>query len=173
MNTSELMAKFCGNQYSDREWLIAPIRDHGFLWATNAEILVCVPDDPNVSANDGCPANLIKFHEWFKLAGNFNKINAEAIPKAKRCPSCNGSGIWPAFGDDPEETCQECNGSGEYKNQEVSVGAQHISRWYLALIASLENAQLSCSSDAPTAPMFFKFEGGWGCVMPIKQRSKS
>jgi hypothetical protein len=130
---------------------------------------------------------------WAEVAG----IELPQLPECKacdgrghnyyfECDDCDGKGEF----DHGRHTyqCQECKGEGRIKTSEKSVGAKKESCWrcdgtgrgfasasvegvllqtkYLELIKALPGCVISTSGFS--APAVFRFEGGFGLLMPCR-----
>jgi hypothetical protein len=105
--TPEQLEKFTGvDDY--REYLSAPWRRDGFIYATNGHFMVEIPDDgragiPPYDKHPDCAALFAK-----RAPGEFKSL--PALGKFAPCESCGGKGVGY------RETCPDCDGEGEFKH---------------------------------------------------------
>lgn len=90
------------------------------------------------------------------------------------CDDCRGKGVWTArLGDDDVEPCQDCHGEGRCAEMRVAVveisNGVGINERYAHLIRSLPNAIIDVGGTPDSyEPLRFQFDGGDGCVVPIR-----
>ena len=64
--------------------------------------------------------------------------------------------------------CDECDGTGrEWITQSVKIGIKDFDAKYIRLIATLPVAMIE-STPTEGDPATFKFDGGCGCLMPLR-----
>ncbi len=194
---AEQLKKFCA--VSDiRHYLMAPIRRDGRLFATNGHILVSIPDNPEIKAGKEGP-NLAKFIKEVeeKSFSPLVIVLPEPEPckacingKVSKCEDCDGEGCfehgdfsyeckacecegfnYPHLGDGDMD-CPYCDGTGHDPHQTVSVGHTTIARRYCEMMLGLQNCQIWTDEADSTATAYFKFDGGWGAVMPCREISE-
>lgn len=126
MNTTELLSRFCGKN-DIREYLNIPLRQGGYLYATNGHIAVRVADEPGVVAFDGGTA-ILKVADGIEkmLAATYQPVGytlaetdaAQVLAGAPPCGNCKGTGITPK--------CDRCGNTGvisgtDYDGNEMEV----------------------------------------------------
>lgn len=180
--TEPLMPKY--------KWTTGAARKHGHLWASNGHILACLPDDQTITAHEDCPVDFQGFLDGHAAATGYRPIASIHIPEPDPCFACAGH-CWGHECDTcPNKTascddgcdgfssaadgpvhCHVCDGTGEdpYQAQEIG-GGVYLAVRYLRLIATLPDAEIAefqIGADPKNTPVYFRFDGGWGAVMPI------
>lgn len=178
-------SKFCDVE-SGRYDLDEPFVIGGIKYATNARILIAVPcDEPDV---DFTERRIIKQPD--RVFEGFDKVvvwEPWPIEAAVTCPHCldRVTQFVPAgrcqfckcTGQD-DEYCDDCGGEGmvasyvsecdQCTTQDAHhIGLKRIAQRYINAIATLPQP-IVCgrASSDEKQPLFFKFDGGRGIVMP-------
>lgn len=187
--------KFCANENDPREYLRNPLTALNQDFATNGHILVRldgVSKNPNhakektfVSVLQSIDAQNILDYTPLTVVLPNKSICSICDNKGftlgrekKECPECDGEGEFTHGNHEYE--CKECDGDGEVESftksdvkvpcyrcptQPVPVGDLNFQRKYLAMLLELPNIQYLL--DSGKGMMFFKFDGGDGCLMRI------
>jgi len=86
------------------------------------------------------------------------------LPEPRRCAECNGLGVlkhtcesWYCRRTHYGRTCDKC---------QLSIGKKRLSQWYANKIRSLPDAAIWSDDADPCSPIWFRFIGGFGAVMP-------
>lgn len=88
------------------------------------------------------------------------------------CKECDGDGYFSgatAKEGDKTELCFACDGYGVDVYQTVKVGHTTLARRYVALLQTLPGVVIWTNKELPMAVAFFKFDGGFGAVMPCRE----
>ena len=80
------------------------------------------------------------------------------------CSACDGRSEWPDESGDP---CWHCDGTGN-GFQSIKIGNAYFQRRYLALLQTLPGIHF-LPDDDPSKLAYFRFEGGFGALMPCRQ----
>lgn len=84
-----------------------------------------------------------------------------------QCKECGGEGTVETSGATGEKVpCWKCDGFGD-QFATVRVGNTLLQRRYLALLAELPNCRIGVAS--PMSTVAFKFDGGFGALMPCRE----
>lgn len=191
--------RFCGVD-DPREYLNAPWRRDGKLYATNGHFMIEIADDgreaPEFKNHPDC-AKIFAKH----TPSEFGSIPAlvEAVPcqcckgrgmcYSEPCPDCNGRGEFRHGSFDYE--CQRCDGDGEFifpvppigmaetrcaacyglgeefnKDHGTKVGEFKFATRLLRVLTTLPGIEIA--TCGPEAPLWFRFDGGRGLVMPMR-----
>lgn len=87
------------------------------------------------------------------------------------CKNCDGDGTFPGAKDEKGAvTCHHCDGTGHDPFQTVRVGNSPFARRYVAMLKELPGAVIWTNSENELASAFFKFDGGFGALMPCRER---
>lgn len=156
-------------------------------------ILVAVPQDGH-SLVDAIPSpfkNLGEFQQrtteatpYFPLqvelpdampcnaCGGTGKELVCSICKGEGCDRCEGDGVPSGDDQGTEQPCYNCDGSGQAPHQIITVGNTTLARRFVALMLKLPGIEYHTPTRKPHEyPMVsFRFDGGWGCVMPCVDR---
>ena len=108
------ITKFCTPDASEnRAYLRQPMRDGGYLYATDGAVIVRVDDDPSVEAT---PIDK-RVRQFFEISvlGDNSERSWQPIPRVdpktlRACPECNGSGR--------TIPCLSCAGEGEFEHHD-------------------------------------------------------
>lgn len=166
--TSIDLQKFCGTD-PFRDYLHKPITQDGFTWATDGAVMVRAPADKRYSPCER-PINIAKPLSGIEDA-TFSPPNISLPPAPERtgpCPECDGRGREHDC-PDCECICEACHGAGELnaeKRTTTTIRGAIFNLAYVRLIASLPNVEFSQSDGKK--PMFFRFDGGVGALMPCR-----
>lgn len=209
--TAELLGRYClKDQDTIRPWMLRPLRyptpgdRYGsLLWASNSHILICMPDDPGIEAQE--IAEAAKILPFLRQCEDRYDVDFQPLPvidlgrpciychgigRAHRCDTCPhhprlrqrdgdcddiegcwGDGFLPAA--DGATECPDCGGSGVDHRQSQQIGSdgQHYAVRYLTHIATLPGIRFAPgvpTDDATHIPTaYFRFDGGWGALMPV------
>ena len=155
-----------------RPYLMKPFSRHGFTWATNGHILVRVTLRSDISDVD----------KKFNIAGPLQDFESASffkpeyflpppVPAPVGCAACDGRGHehdCPSCGC----ICGACDGKGEVNpenNMSVSIGPTPFSLKYIRQILSLPGIEIeTLAADQSMKPLFFRFDGGIGALMPLR-----
>jgi hypothetical protein len=183
-----------------REYLNAPWRRGGKLYATNGHFMVEIDDDGREAADfskqPDCAALFVKHSP-----GDF--VSLPELPAAVTCRACDGAGMCYREGCPDcdakgefthgmyEYQCQRCDGDGYFtqyfapegeslsrcvacyglgeevnRDHRTKVGTRNYATRLLRVLTALPGVEVSC---CPTSgnPLWFRFDGGRGLVMPM------
>jgi hypothetical protein len=209
------LTKFC-NKNHHQPYLAHPFTNEGFVYATNQQIAVRIPDagygfptfgqgyksiDPTLGEkfktlfmHDESAPGLWHDPAYVSLFSTNCKVCQGTGKQYKhRCTHCDGEGeiivgkhSYECKGcdgdgetytstphhDSVECDCRKCLGSGKMEYL-VPIGATHIQRKYFQLIKALPNSRIFVSDHEGNDPyqidaIRFKFDGGLGIVMPLR-----
>ena len=185
---------FCGSRPKMGE----PFSQGVYTYATNGHILVRVDKDPKYDKNEGpclmgLPFDHDKFATWQKLP-KLPKAKGCELCHGKgtvdECSECGGKGAikWSNGRHAYEAECKSCNGDGlvggrglvcpncrgmgtchTYQSSILVKGFQ-LDMNYLERIKALTNPVLAFEPDDTCCKIIrFKFDGGVGLLMPMRQ----
>jgi len=196
---SEQLRKFCSKN-DPRTYLLNPIRRDGSLYATNGHIMVCIPDNPEIEATESDIPNFGKFKETVNEK-EFSAFVAPDMPeptkctcctngKVNKCPDCDGDGSFEHgdfeyeckncdesgfvdvnYGESGDMDCPECHGTGYDQFDTAKIGSSHFATKYIRMLIELSDVQIWTDSEKQNSTAFFKFDGGWGAIMPCRPRN--
>jgi hypothetical protein len=87
------------------------------------------------------------------------------------CKNCDGDGTLPADeGEKGTVPCSHCDSTGHDPFQTVRIGNSPFARRYVSMLKELPNAVIWTNPEKELASAFFKFDGGFGVVMPCRER---
>lgn len=175
------LQQFCGREWP-RPWLGKPFRFGNESIATNGHILVKVPARDGDAPPDKAPKTLDGYlTKIFERAPDLTYSPAppvtlppEEAPKVVECDDCDGRGY---DHDCPECTCtcDACAGSGkQIVEEKVSTnfcgGLFRLD--YVRQVVSLPDLKLAVGSSDfnKSVPLLFKFDGGEGALMPLRNK---
>jgi hypothetical protein len=167
------LQQFCGAD-EFRPYLMKPFSRNGFTYAANGHIMVRVAlraDVPETTAKFD-PEKPLKgidqakfFHPSFELP--------PAPTERGECVSCSGRG-YEHDCPDCECICERCHGSGNMDIESrisASVGPTPFSLHYIRQMLSLPGIEIEeLPVDKSEKPLFFRFEGGVGALMPLHKQ---
>lgn len=169
---------FCGvKEYEVRSYMHQPWRERGLIYATNGHIICEWPDDGGEypERTEHMP-NIEKFMSthwrdtWW--------IDMPSLPDFIPCSVCDGSGKNEWFMDEDEDgreyknrdgkwhTCWPCDGYGE-EGRRVPINDTGFQIRYLRVLSALPGLRISPEG---MKAMPFKFDGGRGLLMPMRER---
>lgn len=163
---------FCGRDES-RPYLLQPFSFGEFSYATNGHVMVRVPRLPDVAEQTQKGKWDAPFEGLEQAAFSAPKFTLPKQPaQDTECEACDGRGFEHDC-PDCECTCSACDGSGsEAAEANVSTsyeGAVFALR-YVRRVLALPGIELA-HVKASDAPLFFRFDGGAGALMPMRGES--
>lgn len=187
------LRKFCEREPNTRYAINDPWNAGGFTYATDCRVCIRVPtaepDTPRGERKFVPAADVVnpidrvsKWHPWpaVERCEACNGDGGKVIP-AGPCGECNGRGfeICEECGSDDKIICGRCDGAKtlpeRFERCEACVyeriggfGGRQIARHYASLIGTLPNVCWGGAKDGPEEPLFFRFDGGEGVVMPLR-----
>lgn len=170
------LQQFCSTD-DLRPYLMKPFRFKGFTWATNGHILVRVREDKRYEPLAGKidPAGPLK---------GFDKVTmwarvAVALPpqiEVQQCVACKGSGADHSADACSGDVCWTCDGAGFSDGERsTSVTLAHVpfALNYVRQMLALPNVEIAPTSvsnaDHDYRPLYFRFNGGIGALMPLRK----
>lgn len=137
-----------------------PFSDAQYTYATDSHVVIRVPRRPEI--------------EESKFAPRADKLFAEHTTEATRqwfdipeLPEPIMEKCFCTFELSPDP-CEDCRGAGVVeKIKSVDINGVPFQRKYLALIKALPGCTISPSGQYPA---WFKFNGGDGLLMPMRER---
>lgn len=172
------LQQFCGAD-DFRPYLQKPFRRNGYVYATDGRILLRVDDDEQYSTVE--KVNTERVFEKISAAVFVPAPSVNIPPKApiseRECRDCDGRGTEHDCPDCGCE-CDTCDGTGRIKDQpEISTSlCGHLFNVdYIRLMFTLPDLEIAPSQaqivDGHSAlPMFFRFAGGVGALMPLSRQ---
>jgi hypothetical protein len=172
---------FCLDDESDRrEYLKSPFTQGGFTYATDGRFLVRVPAINGIGPMVGNTIAVEKVIPGIDDVDTFRSLAGIQLPAPTRpdqeeirCTSCGGRGTEHSC-PDCECECEDCGGSGKATRKlRVSVDlfgltfdVAYVRK--LLMLPDVEVApQTALAGGGYPGPMFFRFTGGRGAVMPL------
>lgn len=165
------LQKFCSTDKSRPE-LHKPFSCGNFTYATNGHICVRVTKRDGALEDNGRGEWIAKF---FKKQpemspAKFAPLQLIATLAEVKCPECNGRGRehdCPAC----ECECDNCAGTGKAEKRRshtyVNLRGAAFDLKYVRQIAALPAVELELFAPK-LAPMYFRFDGGDGVLMPVR-----
>lgn len=165
------MQDFCGDLRRYRR----PFVMGGFLWATDARVLVRVPSDgPDSTPDEGItfPNAPAIFNSSFQEAGRFVPLRNREF-EMEMCLDCCGEPLPPCGACGCHPACKQCGGSGSVvSDRNVRLGAALVSPKYWRLLASLPGCQVVLPKKGQgDDPISVRFDGGQGLWMPCSRNT--
>jgi hypothetical protein len=191
------MAQFCATR-DTRKHLFSPFRLNGFIYATDGEIAIRIPDDGSEVAD--CESGLEKIEHFFQMPENILFQQIPLLNITLKCAECSGTGFVNYVHVDCDECdgegvfkhgahdydCKECNGSGEYRS--VTLGSKNecnqcdgsgnqpiqavaIGNTFLnhKYLVKMNNLpNCTIATNGKIERSYFKFDGGSGVIMPCR-----
>lgn len=163
---------FCGTDEC-RFYLMKPFSRSGFTWATGGSIMIRVP------CREDVPELEIKIAVERPLAGIGNaefyrpQVELPSAQATERCPYCDGRGY---LHDCPDCQCKctRCDGSGDLDLERVTstgIGPHLYALNYIRQVLALPDVELAVmTAEMAGAPLFFRFNGGVGALMPLRAK---
>lgn len=112
-------------------------------------------------------------------AGRYKQVECEAckgegefmhFEEMYDCQTCEGHGMLPDHNDEYKDSklmdCVFCRGMG-YKSKHIAVNDAGFQAYYLSWIQTLPGLQVT--TNGAEQAMHFKFEGGAGLLMPMRE----
>lgn len=172
----EFLLQFCGVEPS-RPYLHVPSNQDGFTWATNGHILVRVAEiEGLMPCSCNKPINISKpivgVDEATFTAARWKLPPHDPSFKGP-CGLCDGRGYLHKC-PDCDCFCTLCNGSGEAdpeRRMSTSILGRIFALNYVRMIADLPGLEVAGNEDE--LPLFFRFEGGVGGIMPLRTQHES
>lgn len=178
-NTIDLQ-KFCASEDSFKYQMQKPWTRGDFTYATDGHVAVRVPIVAGIPEQTNAPA--VDTLAWDTPVNPDQWISIPKLPKRKivtafkDCAYCGGSGKEHEDCDDCRHECEECDGEGRLEDGEkldqksvpIKVGSKFVSNLHLERIRDLPNPQLAPEATPETEAFPFRFDGGQGLVMPMR-----
>lgn len=176
MELTELQ-KFCDtNTYHEAYGITKPFSRGEWTYATNGHICVRIPRISAITHE----ASVSKSAEKLFADAKARTAVWQPLPdfelKRSVCNTCGGTGYTKGCGKDAELSfkCEDCDGSGEIKLPgkyivQGSNGTTQISAIYLDMIKDLPNVMIAPYDE--TSGFLFRFDGGEGMLMPMRQEA--
>ena len=171
-NMSEIdLAPFCSTD-PRRPYLHAPSSRGDFTYATNGHILIKIPKRDGIATAD-------KFPDCEKVMPSFAGVSFKPLAhvvlpprKTVPCDICEGRGHAHDCPDCGCE-CDECDGRGSLPIIiSVDLRGGIFDAHYISILLSLPGIEIPERHTDPNKPMPFRFDGGVGCLMPMKWHVK-
>lgn len=169
------LQQFCAVDDEWRPHLNKPFRFKGYVYATDGRLLIRIADDESFPAYDKLdPTSFLKQAEQasYIIAP---KVELPPVKAAKRidCPGCNGRGHEHDC-PDCECECDACCGSGFIDDTpEVSTmfAGQIFDVKFIRKIYTLPGLEIAPNPGGCDlfTPLCFRFDGGLGVLMPMRQ----
>lgn len=172
------LKQFCGDD-DFRPYIRAPFRYKGHVYATDGRVLIRVADNQSYQSSDKVAVekvlDLDAPREFLRAPATKQFPKKRPVEKV-RCPDCDGRGTDHDC-ERCECTCYSCKGSGSIEEKpEVSTifGGQIFDLEYVRLLYTLPDLEIAPNpADAPMfTPLFFRFTGGVGALMPMREQYK-
>ncbi|BEV44809.1 hypothetical protein [Afipia carboxidovorans] len=168
------LQKFCGSD-DTLSLLSKPFTQGAYTYATDRAVIVRVPKVDGVAQLDSVVA--IDADRPFKHFSDQSfaplpKLNLPPLsgPKVVACTECDGRGTEHDC-PDCNCVCDACDGTGKEEVEtkiSTSLGGATLQLKYVHLIASLPRVEISTQLAASlNGPVFFRFDGGEGALMPM------
>jgi hypothetical protein len=161
---------FCSTD-TDRYYLMKPFSRAGFTWATNGHILVRVQlraDVPDIDKKFNQAKPLEGFESTTFIIPEFSLPPAPTSTGI--CYRCEGRGLLHDCPDCDCE-CRDCGGAGDVDAEKLTstmLGPKTFALNYVRMMLSLPGIEIAASPSEPDEkPLFFRFDGGIGALMPM------
>lgn len=173
MLTRDDLKKFCSTDEC-RPNIQQPFLRDGYVWATNGQILVRISPIEDVLEYPTAPDVAGVFQKGF-VETSMRRLRAENLPDVLDpidCEDCDGRG---SEHDCPSCNCrcEACDGTGmenPEKFTSVDICGALFSLRYIRLLSELPDVMIPEKPVASIlAPMPFKFDGGDGLLMGLKE----
>lgn len=160
------LKSFCGDELA-RPYLHKPFSIGKFTFATDGRLMVRVPRQDGVPEHDGPIKNANKPFDKIRESTTFSRPEF-AVPSLddEECLTCEGHGYEH---DCPDCSCRcvKCGGTGIAKAS-ITYDGINFDAAYFAKVLAIPGVELSSARDGE--PLFFRFDGGVGALMPLSSR---
>jgi len=170
----ELLKQFCSHDPT-RYYLMKPFSQDGYTWATNGHIMVRVAQIDGIAPFDGKAINVARPLKGIEDAQFSSR--AFTLPPAPEelddCIKCAGRGTEHEC-PDCDCTCEYCKGTGRVDRESkisTTISGQIVQLAYARMVAGLPGVEVSERASEGIAPLFFRFDGGVGALMPLSCKS--
>lgn len=138
----------------------------GYRHATDARICIRVPAIGEFDTSPGnrpFPPCEMRFQDFPTIADWTRWPAPNQEDEHAICAVCAGTGGMGSI------VCEHCSGEGRWLERKQLIGSKFIDVRYDQKIRALPNAHFSSPADEPA--IYFRFDGGEGVVMPLRQPS--
>lgn len=164
------LQKFCSLEALEGEWNSGktgkPWTSGGFTYATNGHLCVRLPAIPEIPDNKEAPNTaslpwdaVVTEDQWLKIdLLKFEQVDCEVCQRGEpihRCPDCSCE-------------CENCDDGKVFKDPVVKIGSKSVNPKYLKRIQELPNALVAPDATPKEQAIPFKFDGGQGLLMPMR-----
>jgi hypothetical protein len=191
----KILKAFCST-HEDRHVLHNPFSQEEFTYATDGKVIVRVSRLQSVAEVNGAP---IAKNLWKNLEVDIAKIKGwmeiPGLPEIQYnlCEACFGSGMMRVCAkcgfcpdDADSRECFECGGkdfdrtrcSNDCENGRhqvhagIPIGNTKLNVIYLRKLNQLKGVMICPYMPSTADPVFFRFEGGDGLLMPMRMEAK-
>lgn len=198
MQPRDYIFRFCANpQFDIRTYLHSPTLHEGKLYASNGHILVVTDADTEIAVSLDLSLHKVAQKLITEALAAFPLMTpllvdlppaetcewCNGIGRAKDCPACDGEGsIEGQCGycptchgagefacEDGDRLCWACEGLKVKRTQPIPYAGAIFARRYLALLLELPGIHFTAHPEEPaTGCAYFRFDGGYGCLMPVR-----
>lgn len=167
--TIEILEKFCSKTLLGQSRTDYPWSDGNYTYATDNCLLIRVPRIQSIPENESAPKveNIFINNPPGKDAYPIPLYNPNSVWD---CNECQGTGrvLWHNGIHSYEAECAGCFGKKQLvKYENVYIAKSQVSQHYIDLIITYLPSTLFYPRD-PSDPIFFKFNGGDGILLPMK-----
>lgn len=169
------LLEFC-DRYAWRHAIGQPWAKDGYLYATDARIAIRIPtSQPDTPTGDArLPKIADVFAQWpVPATAAWQRWPVKPVfvdtahETGEDCPICHGDGFYYTDGD--VRRCVYCDGSGKVQAfDNVELGKSYVAGVYWDKIRRLPDPWY-VEPEKADEPVHFRFLGGEGLLMPIKQ----
>lgn len=158
-----------------------PFNADGYTYATDAAIIVRVPELPEWEAkeNGPKPPNVAQVYRDFPVRNDPRFVPLPGTPTGEEmvtCRTCRGSGAGLTYYYEPM-TCGNCDGEKTILNMECfPIGCREVAMHLVlkmcrlpGLLVAVEYVYERNSLPVENQPLPFIFDGGDGLVMPMRK----
>jgi hypothetical protein len=184
------LTPFC-LEYGARYQIDEPWTNGTYAYATDGRILIRVDAELCPGARAAGSLRLPKdcdnivdgrenVNAWFPVPPVVPCDRCQSVGQyVQICDTCNGSG-WTLddgrlnrclHGDEDDGPDEECEALQVWRCHDCKIEFANslLAQWYVNLVRSLPDARIGVASGEPDVPVYFRFGGGCGAIMPISR----
>lgn len=169
MTGHDFLGAFCGEPDA-RYFMQLPYVQCGWRYATDGRIVVRVPSpgepDTPEPAEGRLPPDLL-----YDFPAQIEEMIPWPAPEYTigECDACRGTGkeLCRVCDSETRHECSACAGAGKVPIG-LNVGYWFIAARYDRLIRDLPGVMF-CNEGTSSGPLYFRFDGGEGLVMPLRR----
>lgn len=159
------LQKFCASEDSNYQ-MKAPFTRGEFTYATNRHLIVRVSAVPGILPDEKAPNPqklgwdaVVTDDQWLKITQDIKMVDCEDCQGGEKaphnCPYCSCE-------------CKSCDNGKQFEESAIKIGSKTAQARYLFLIKQLPNYFIAPDATPKGEAIHFKFDGGYGLLMPMR-----